>query len=96
MRLPSGCCDTHAGFDTEGPILDLSHPLANMATRFYDYRDSAQARDSPTEFLKDFRGYLQTDAYAAYECPWVLNFSRVILPVGCWAHAQHESSSTPG
>jgi hypothetical protein len=33
---------------------------------FYDYRDS-RSRDGPAEILKDFRGYLQTDAYVAYE-----------------------------
>jgi len=31
----------------------------------FDYRDS-WCRDGPAEFLKDFCGYLQTDAYASY------------------------------
>jgi transposase len=52
----------------------------------YDYRDSRN-RDGPTEFLKDFRGYLQTDAYAAYESV-VLKSAGRIIPVGCWSHAR--------
>jgi transposase len=54
----------------------------------YDYRDS-RSRDGPAEFLKDFRGYLQTDAYASYESV-VLESSGRIIPVGCWAHARRE------
>jgi transposase len=54
----------------------------------YDYRDS-RGRDGPAEFLKDFRGYLQTDAYASYESV-VLESAGRIIPVGCWAHARRE------
>jgi transposase len=52
----------------------------------YVYRDS-RSRDGPAEFLKGFRGYLQTDAYAAYESV-VLEAAGRIIPVGCWAHAR--------
>jgi hypothetical protein len=52
----------------------------------YEYRDS-RSRDGPAEFLKDFGGYLQTDAYAAYESV-VLESAGRIMPVGCWAHAR--------
>jgi transposase len=52
----------------------------------FDYRDS-RSRDGPAEFLKDFRGYLQTDAYASYESV-VLESAGRIIPVGCWAHAR--------
>jgi hypothetical protein len=52
----------------------------------YVYRDS-RSRDGPAEFLKDFRGHLQTDAYAAYESV-VLESAGRIIPVGCWAHAR--------
>jgi transposase len=54
----------------------------------YNYRDS-RSRDGPAEFLKDFRGYLQTDAYASYESV-VLESAGRIIPVGCWAHARRE------
>jgi transposase len=54
----------------------------------YDYRDS-RGREGPAEMLKDFQGYLQTDAYASYES--VVSQSRGrIIPVGCWAHARRE------
>jgi transposase len=52
----------------------------------YDYRDS-RGREGPAEILKDFRGYLQTDAYASYESV-VLESAGRIVPVGCWAHAR--------
>jgi transposase len=55
---------------------------------FYDYRDS-RSRDGPAEILKDFKGFLQTDAYASYESV-VLASSGRIIPVGCWAHARRE------
>jgi transposase len=55
---------------------------------YYDYRDS-RSRDGPAEMLKEFEGYLQTDAYASYES--VVNESGGrIIPVGCWAHARRE------
>jgi transposase len=52
----------------------------------YEYRDS-RSRDGPAEFLKDFGGYLQTDAYSAYESV-VLESAGRIIPVGCWSHAR--------
>jgi transposase len=58
----------------------------NHGYTIYVYRDS-RSRDGPAEFLKDFRGYLQTDAYAAYESV-VLESAGRIIPVGCWAHAR--------
>jgi transposase len=54
----------------------------------YDYRDS-RSRDGPAEVLKNFRGYLQTDAYASYESVVSESAGRII-PVGCWAHARRE------
>jgi transposase len=64
-------------------IGDAGHPYT-----VYDYRDS-RCRDGPAEILKDFRGYLQTDAYASYESV-VLESDGRIIPVGCWAHARRE------
>jgi len=54
----------------------------------YDYRDS-RSREGPARMLKNFRGYLQTDAYASYESV-VLESAGRIIPVGCWAHARRE------
>jgi transposase len=55
---------------------------------YFDYRDS-RSRDGPAEFLKEFRGYLQTDAYASYESVVSESAGR-IRPVGCWAHARRD------
>ena len=85
MRPPCGCWIPRGiphGRANSGPI---SAP-AITATRSTIYRDS-RSRDGPAEFLKDFRGYLQTDAYAAYESV-VLKSAGRIIPVGCWAHAR--------
>jgi len=60
----------------------------NNPYTIYDYRDS-RSRDGPARILKNFRGYLQTDAYAAYESV-VLESAGRIIPVGCWAHARRE------
>ena len=52
----------------------------------FDYRDSRN-RDGPAEILKNYRGYLQTDAYTCYDSV-VLESNGRIVPVGCWAHAR--------
>jgi transposase len=54
----------------------------------FDYRDS-RSREGPTEILKDYRGYLVTDAYAAYESVVAASNGRIIA-VGCWAHARRD------
>jgi transposase len=60
----------------------------NNPYTIYDYRDS-RSRDGPAQILKNFRGYLQTDAYVSYESV-VLGSAGRIVPVGCWAHARRE------
>ena len=60
----------------------------NNPYTIYDYRDS-RSREGPARMLKNFRGYLQTDAYASYESV-VLESAGRIIPVGCWAHARRE------
>lgn len=62
---------------------DNDHPYT-----VFDYRDSRN-RDGPSEILKNYRGYLQTDAYTCYESV-VLRSNGRIVPVGCWAHARRE------
>ena len=51
---------------------------------FFDYRYSRN-RAGPEEVLKDFKGYLQTDGYAAYN---KFNTKKDITLVGCMAHAR--------
>lgn len=46
-------------------------------------------RDGPLAFLKDFRGYLQCDAYAGYD-ELFRRSNGTILEVGCWAHARRK------
>ncbi len=45
------------------------------------------ARDGPAKFLKNYRGYLQADAYGGYDR--IFADSRgAIVEVACWAHAR--------
>ena len=60
----------------------------NNPYTIYDYCDS-RSREEPARMLKSFRGYLQTDAYTAYESV-VLESAGRIIPVGCSAHAPRE------
>ena len=60
---------------------DSDHPFT-----VFDYRDSRN-RDGPSEILKSYRGYLQTDAYTCYDSVVSKSNGRIV-PVGCWAHAR--------
>lgn len=62
---------------------DAGHPGV-----VFDYTPT-HARDGPAEFLKDFRGYLQADAYGAYDGIYT-GSNGTIIEVGCWAHARHK------
>lgn len=66
---------------------DLVHPLT-----VFDFTTTHQ-RDGPAAFLKDYRGYLQADAFSGYDGIYLESQGRII-EVGCWAHARrkfHES-----
>ncbi len=62
-------------------IGDAEHPGV-----VFDYT-TTHARDGPASFLKDFRGFLQADAYSAYDGIYT-GSNGAIVEVGCWAHAQ--------
>jgi nucleotide-binding universal stress UspA family protein len=47
-----------------------------------------RCRDGPLGFLKDFRGYLQCDAYAGYD--ELFRAARGVVEVACWAHARRK------
>jgi transposase len=49
----------------------------------YDYQETREGQH-PRDFLKGFKGYLQTDGYAGYH-----NMPDVIL-CGCWAHLRRK------
>ena len=52
----------------------------------YDYT-ATRERAGPEEFLQNYRGYLQADAYVAYDS-FFLKAERGMVEVGCWAHAR--------
>lgn len=51
---------------------------------FFDYRHTRK-RAGPSEILNDFKGYLQTDGYSAYDA---FGNKKDIILVGCMAHAR--------
>ena len=51
----------------------------------FEWRVS-RTREVPEEFLKSFRGKLQTDGYAAYES--LAKEREDLIWVGCWAHCR--------
>jgi transposase len=52
----------------------------------FDYRQS-RSREGPNEILKEFKGYLQTDGYIAYDN---LENRENIIPLACMAHARRK------
>ncbi len=64
-------------------IGDDEHPYSA-----YDFTMS-RSRDGPAEYLKDFRGFLQADAYGGYDGIYLGSEGR-ILEVACWAHAHRK------
>ena len=54
----------------------------------FDYTPT-HARDGPAAFLKDFRGFLQADAYGAYDGIYA-GSNGTIVEVACWAHARNK------
>jgi transposase len=52
----------------------------------YDYTPD-RSRDGPERVLKGFEGYLQADAYSAYDA---LFLDGKIVEVGCWMHARRK------
>jgi|SRR5580692_45775 transposase len=64
-------------------IGDSAHPGV-----VFDYT-MTHARDGPAGFLKSFRGFLQADAYGAYDGIYT-GSKGTIVEVGCWAHARNK------
>jgi transposase len=63
---------------------DRGHPAV-----VYDYTPTRE-RAGPEQFLKPYRGYLQADAYAAYDS-FFIDPARGLVEVGCWAHARRHA-----
>ena len=60
---------------------DWEHPAV-----VYDYTPTRE-RAGPEKFLSTYKGYLQLDAYPAYD-KFFLDPKRELIEVGCWAHAR--------
>jgi transposase len=52
----------------------------------YDYTGN-RSREGPEEFLRGYSGFLQADAYAAYDAMFT-NPKRSLTEIACWAHAR--------
>lgn len=52
----------------------------------FDYTPT-HARDGPATFLRDYRGFLQTDAYTGYDGIYTGSDGRIV-EVACWAHVR--------
>jgi transposase len=86
--------------DTPVPVLDpeLPHTRTGRIWTYvgdpkhpytvYDYTPN-RSRAGPDEFLKDFRGYLQADAYSGYDQIYK-DPDRGITEVACMAHARRK------
>ena len=70
------------GKSQQGYLWTYSRPGGDV---LFEWRVS-RSRAGPEEFLKDFRGKLQTDGYAAYES--LAKVRGELTLVGCWAHVR--------
>jgi transposase len=64
-------------------IGDAAHPGV-----VFDYT-TTHARDGPALFLRDFKGYLQADAYGGYDGIYA-GSNGAIVEVACWAPARNK------
>jgi len=86
--------------DTPVPVLDPELPRTRTGRIWtyvgdalhpytvYDYTAN-RSRAGPDEFLKDYRGYLQADAYSGYDEIYQ-DSERGVTEVACWAHARRK------
>jgi transposase len=70
------------GKSQQGYLWVYSRPKSDV---LFEWRIS-RSREGPQEFLKNFRGKLQTDGYSAYES--LAKAHGDLTLVGCWAHAR--------
>jgi hypothetical protein len=85
--------------DTPVRVLDKSWPGTTRKGRFWPYvgdRDHpgvvfdytpTRERAGPEKFLENFQGYLQADAYVAYDS-FFNDPERGLVEVACWAHTR--------
>jgi hypothetical protein len=63
---------------------DADHPLT-----VFDYTPS-RSRDGPREFLKDWSGFLQADAFGGYDGIYAGQVGGQVTEAACWAHARRK------
>jgi transposase len=84
------------------PVTILGEGGGSLTGRLWVYLDPlggkvlfdatpTRGRDGPERVLKDFKGYLQADAYSAYDA---LYRTGALVEVGCWAHARRKFFDT--
>jgi transposase len=85
--------------DTPVKVLDRSLKRTTRKGRFWPYVGDRQHRAAvfdytptreragPEQFLKSYRGYLQADAYVAYDS-FFTKPERGLVEVACWAHSR--------
>lgn len=71
------------GKSQSGWLWTYSHPQGDVV---FEWKVS-RSREGPRQFLKDFRGKLQTDGYGVYESLARERGGDLTL-IGCWSHAR--------
>jgi len=86
--------------DTPVPVLDETRDTTRQGRMWvylgdrvhpytvFDYTPN-HSRDGPAQFLKNYSGYLQADAYGGYDGIYVGSQGRIV-EVACWAHARRK------
>lgn len=85
--------------DTPIKVLDRTLKRRTRTGRIWVYRGDpghpyiifhytpSRKRDGPREFFKNYKGYMQADAYAGYDCVYV---GGGVVEVACMAHARRK------
>jgi len=84
---PVAVLDPELSHTRKGRIWSYVGDATNPYT-VYDYTPTREG-NGPAEFLGDFAGYLQADAYRGYDALFV-DEQRDLTEVGCWAHARRK------
>jgi transposase len=71
------------GKSQQGWLWTYSHPRDDVICEW----NISRSRGGPRNFLKNFRGQLQTDGYGVYE-PLARERHGELILIGCWAHAR--------
>ena len=84
--LDPGAGKTRTGRLWVHAIDDRAHGGATRPAAWFAFTTDRRA-EHPQAMLKDFRGYLQADAYAGYE---ELYRTNRVVEVACWGHARRK------